>query len=1287
VLCALLAASLLGSAPALASSQRGHVFSFAFGAQGKGEGQFSHPAGMAVDSTGDLYVADRGNNRVQEFTNLNAKGEPTFVKELKVPYPVYVAVDDSTEPSDPSKGDVYVVGAKLEEKNELEPEGFSVYKFSPTGEKIGKLVRAKIKIKSGEEFEEEFGELRGIAVDPKGSLFVYQGEEVYKFNDAAVKNETVSHLRSLAGEARAGLAVDSEDNLYLGVAETPGDEVEKELTELTAEEDELAGLVTEEIFGVVAKIDGVTGNVKVPEFGAEYTSAVAVNPKEEPLNEVSELNDVYVDDVASVAGEPVTTVAAFSSGGSPIQRFSAPNLREGDGIAVNQASGAVYVADGVSDRVDVFELERRGRPQVDALSSHELAPPPNVSNATTLDAQINPSGAETHYYFEYGPASCSSSSCTRTESTVLDKGFKGFGDQSASVELKNLPTGLYHYRVFAENSFGFLYSGEQTFTIRASLSGLPDGRQWELVSPPKKNGAEPLPINENGGQIQASLNGDAITYVANGPMPAGAEVEGNRNPEYSQIFSTRGPKEWASRDITTPNNEETGFLAGSPPEYQSFSPNLALALVEPFAGAAKSGPLAEPPLSPPLSEAEEGHQDKTIYLRDDAPEELLQPEASEQKNYEEARHNGEAMKNPGYLALVTKANAPGGKEFGGANGAKGQGEGLEFNGATPDLSHVVFKSYKAEPGIYEWSSPAVPHAPGELHAIDVLPKEPEGTRVELKDAALGSGKGTDVRHAISNDGTRVFWTSNANGQAHLYVRDTATKETLQVDAVQEGVKAEGEATAAFQTASADGSKVFFTDAQRLTADSKATSKVTERSDLYVFEMTGGNGIGNPLSGKLKDLTPEGTHGEGADLQVVDGGGGVLGASEDGSYVYFVADAALAPEATRGNCEPHSVLPGLTCNLYELYYDGKKWEPAKFIAALSEEDAPDWGSTGAFPQDLAVTTSRVSPNGEHLAFMSNRSLTGYDNEDATSEAPGERLDEEVFLYDASSGRLVCASCNPSGARPKGVQDVQANAEGESLLVDGIRTWSGEGLDPWLAGSVPGWTPLASQNPEVALYQSRYLSDSGRLFFNSPDQLVPAASGAKEKVYEYEPNGVGGCGSEAGCIGLISSGTAERESAFLDASASGNDVFFLTANQLVQQDVDTSFDVYDAHVCEPASPCLPAPAGGSPPCRSEAECRSGSSSTSPAFEAPASATSTGQGNVVAKHEVQAQHEEKPPPKPETKAQKLAKALKACKAKYKAKSKKSKRVACEKAAQKKYGAKKASKARKSSTKGRGR
>ncbi len=84
-------------------------------------------------------------------------------------------------------------------------------------------------------------------------------------------------------------------------------------------------------------------------------------------------------------------------------------------------------------------------------------------------------------------------------------------------------------------------------------------------------------------------------------------------------------------------------------------------------------------------------------------------------------------------------------------------------------------------------------------------------------------------------------------------------------------------------------------------------------------------------------------------------------------------------------------------------------------------------------------------------------------------------------------------------------------------------------------------------------------------------MPQASNGKEDVYEYEPEGVGSCTYSSGCIGLISSGTSNQESAFLDASENGDDVFFMTSAQLVPADTDDAYDIYDAHVCSESSPC--------------------------------------------------------------------------------------------------------------------
>ena len=141
------------------------------------------------------------------------------------------------------------------------------------------------------------------------------------------------------------------------------------------------------------------------------------------------------------------------------------------------------------------------------------------------------------------------------------------------------------------------------------------------------------------------------------------------------------------------------------------------------------------------------------------------------------------------------------------------------------------------------------------------------------------------------------------------------------------------------------------------------------------------------------------------------------------------------------------------------------------------------------------------------------------------------------------------------------------------MDRTRTWRetepGVGNGYWLAAVIPGF----NENPDVAysvsepwaLYGSRVLSDSGRLFFDSADALVSGDVNGREDVYQYEPDGVGGCGGGPGCVALISSGQGSDDSTFVDASIGGGDVFFTTSDRLVPADKDHAADLYDAHVC--------------------------------------------------------------------------------------------------------------------------
>jgi hypothetical protein len=279
--------------------------------------------------------------------------------------------------------------------------------------------------------------------------------------------------------------------------------------------------------------------------------------------------------------------------------------------------------------------------------------------------------------------------------------------------------------------------------------------------------------------------------------------------------------------------------------------------------------------------------------------------------------------------------------------------------------------------------------------------------------------------------------------------------------------------------------------------------------------------------------------------------------------------------------------------------------------VAHEQEGAWTTSFIASSPSGVGVASVSPDGRWFAFSSRASLTGYDNRDAKTGLP----DSEVYLYDAVTAKLTCVSCDPTGARPVG------------------------------SAEVPGAT--------------RSLFDDGRLFFDSGDALVSQDTNSNVDVYEFEPPGVGGCSSAGGCVGLISSGVAFGRSVFLDASGTGGDVFFTTAERLVPEDVDTAVDVYDGHECGSGSPC-PSRTQQLEECGSATTCRNAPAAQPPIFGAPSSSTFSGAGNL------KPGTPEKPSPTPEeVRKEKLRKALKACRKRRS----RVKRVVCERRARARY------------------
>jgi sugar lactone lactonase YvrE len=308
------------------------------------------------------------------------------------------------------------------------------------------------------------------------------------------------------------------------------------------------------------------------------------------------------------------------------------------------------------------------------------------------------------------------------------------------------------------------------------------------------------------------------------------------------------------------------------------------------------------------------------------------------------------------------------------------------------------------------------------------------------------------------------------------------------------------------------------------------------ADLYRYEST---------TGELMDLSPDSGAPNGAEVK------GILGTSTDGSHIYFVANGKLASGATAGGCVGAGENVRGLCNLY-LWDEGETRFITRLEAAGGAErsDEVDWTPAG---QSLAGTTpspkgARVSADGTTVLFRSQRQLGAFDNKGIPE-----------FYRSVEAGAPVCVTCSPTGAAPASAPRLQGLLQ-------------------------PTFGPQM-----LATVLTRNLSSNGRrVFFATSDKLVASDENGVSDVYEWEAEDEGTCRSheeDGGCLYLLSTGTSPRPSFFADASSSGNDAFFFTAQPLVSQDSDELVDVYDVRVEGGiAGQNIPP----QPPCSSEQEC---------------------------------------------------------------------------------------------------
>jgi hypothetical protein len=879
----------------------------------------------------------------------------------------------------------------------------------------------------------------------------------------------------------------------------------------------------------------------------------------------------------------------------------------------------------------------------------------NVSaTAADLNAQIDPSGlATTNCQFEIG----TSTSYGQALACEPQPG-AGTADVHVTAHVAELVKNTtYHWRVRDTDANGAATGLDHTFIYDETGAGLPDNRAYEMVTPPDKNGA---------------LINDSFAGVPPGIAESGSRVILGSVQCFGNAESCSAVR----------------HTIGSPYEFTR-----------------TAGGWATSALAPPATEF--ATNSWWLFSADAGTGLFTAPTAPDGEDDWYARQAGGSFEDVGPFTPPS----------GGQNHTAETDLTLGF-AATVDLSHIVWNSDPVWPGSTgERDSSLVEYTSSgstEPVFIGVSGKGAANKDLISQCAALLAGQ---QENAMSADGRLVYFRAlpfnSTAGQpcsgtganeslnvtvGELYARVDSGEPDAHTVAISEPLAPQtisstppdeactGECreditdtngdsnwrSAQFWGASSDGSKAFFTSAQRLTNTATEAGEIGVEEcekpsvgvpgcNLYEYE-----GAADASGGRLVDVSAGDTSGLGPRVQ------GVMGVASDGSHVYFVAKGVLSSAAN----DQGQTAQEEQDNLY--VYERDEAHPTgrlAFIAALpasdssapetSESGSPDWHSTDASPN--------VTPDGRFLVFTSRGVLTP----DVT-RSDGARA---VFRYDAQTGQLSRISIGENGFNDNG-----NGGSGEASIVPAYR----------------GYLRTGAGRPDPTMS-----NDGSRVFFMSPVALTPGALSSAQidtcthklveerihcvegsrllaqNVYEWERAGTpgGSCpqGAPGGaCVFLISDG---HDTAFgiscdeprfsatclIGPDESGKNVFFESADQLVPQDTDTQLDAYDARICEPeqGNPCIQPPAPTPPPCQGEA-CHGIPPARSPFVPGP-SATFNGVGNLLSTPA--------PPvkPKPLTRAQKLAAALKACRKD----KKKAKRVSCERQARRKYGPSKAKKA----------
>lgn len=555
-----------------------------------------------------------------------------------------------------------------------------------------------------------------------------------------------------------------------------------------------------------------------------------------------------------------------------------------------------------------------------------------TSTSIQLNAQVNPHNAAlTDCHFEYGTGGAFDHSAP-CESPLADGTYSppsSEGNATVAARISGLVPGTeYSFKLVATNAAGTGEGAPRSFTtlqaaapescsneaIRSEQHAkhLPDCRAWEMATPLDKGNSD---IVGDGMTTVAAKEGGAVSFSTRSPF---GDTVGSGKSGQTQYLARRGADGWTSHSITPrprPDALQTLF-AGT--RMVAYSEDLRSAVTFGY----------------DLPDVAGDTPARNNYYFEDTATRALQPITTFQ---------GE----PPFFQYFFDE---------GSTGVSDDARHVALMTPTallPDVAPNVVN-------VYQWDE-------GTLTLAGVLPSgaTPEGG----SEIFPGSRDQIPYRRAMSQDGTRLFFTASQGGPTQLYLRIDGSR-TVWVSQPEGSEKSEP--TGIYPAAmTADGRNVFFVSSSPLLDEDKVPGP-----DLYRYT----DGADPTQEPNLTLVSQRG------DMVGQDQGGAVVGVSDDGQRVYYVG--------LNGGLDiwDHGAVRVISRDLFRA---GDVDDQLDVLAR------PGYG--------------RVSSDGRFLAFGSRHSIGQAGVHGLTGQLLGRKESatgepaRQLYLYDLRNDTLRCVSC--------------------------------------------------------------------------------------------------------------------------------------------------------------------------------------------------------------------------------------------------------------------------------------